>query len=330
MEKIRRFFNNLNEKRSYQIVFFIVSMCVVLGMYLGIRAKISVDKSHEYMVVEDKNLIKCIEDVTINKKELCISGWCFYKNVDSKSNSVQVFLRNITDESDIVWMDTESVIREDINDYYDCEYDYSHTGFAGSRRVSKLDLEEKTYEILLKVSFDDPKGEQDKLRRNKSVTTNLFIKNGKLTAALVDKGSLIETASKELDEVIQSGKLLWYEENQELYIYQYRNKLYWIAGEQFFFRDDNFTRIAFQLDTTRVDKLPTSRVKEGYDWDSRGFVFEENEMLQWNTQPYRVAKCDIPSEYPITWFWTGHYYGEESIWETTLNLDIEMLVDETY
>ena len=32
MEKVKRFFRNFNEKKSYRVVFFVVSMCVILGL----------------------------------------------------------------------------------------------------------------------------------------------------------------------------------------------------------------------------------------------------------------------------------------------------------
>ena len=109
MEKVKRFFRNFNEKRSYQIVFFVVSMCVVLGSYIGLREIIATVKSHEYTIIEDRYFVKYIENVEVVEEKLSISGWCFYRNVDSSKNEIQVFLQNINNEEDIIWLDTELI-----------------------------------------------------------------------------------------------------------------------------------------------------------------------------------------------------------------------------
>lgn len=320
MEKVKGFFRNFNEKRSYQIVFFVVSMCTILSLYAGVRVRIITNKAHEYTIVEDKSLIKYVEEAYVDGNALKISGWCFNKGVNSNNQEIQVFLRNLEDENDVVWMDVERVKRDDVNDYYECSYDYSQTGFEARANVRKLDLQKKNYEIFLKVSYSREEGENTKVA--KTVSSKRYVVEGALTALepRVDKEP-VRTTSIELNTIFDNGQLLLYREDFDIYVYQYEGKLYWVAGEKFFFEEDATTYIQYQLDTSRIDKLPKSRLENEWYWDNIGFNFEEYEITEKEFAPYRVAVKDIPTEYPVLCFWTG-YYVNTWVWEEYLNLDI--------
>ena len=51
MEKIRQFFRDLSEKKSYQVIYFVISMCIVMGGYFCISAKV------------DKMIVPCKDDL---------------------------------------------------------------------------------------------------------------------------------------------------------------------------------------------------------------------------------------------------------------------------
>lgn len=331
MEKVKRFFRELNEKRAYQVVFFVVSMCVVLGMYANIHNKIVEAKAHTYEVIVDNQVIKNIDKVTVNGNVLEVSGWCFNKNIDSTMTNVQVFLKNMSDGNDVIWMNVKDAIREDIDNYFECEYDYSHSGFVAKKRIRKSDIENNNYEIFVKLTYidkiDSADGSKEKIVE-KTVSTKRYIKNGSLTAINPkDNIELVKTKSIELNRIMEKGVLLTYRQDVDMYIYQYEGKLYWIAGKEYCFEEDGSTTIQFQLDTTRVDKLPRNRIENEWFWDNNFFVFEENELKNENYYPYRVAFSDIPSQYPITFFWTGYHVNSEWVWIEYLNLEVNRFVN---
>ena len=137
----------------YRIIIFVVSMSVILCAYFGISKIIQTEKEQEYTVGVYNNLIHYIEKAQVTDKELTISGWCFYAGVDSSRNKIQVFLKNVEDETDIVWLDVESVIRTDVDEYFNCEFDYSKTGFDATIKSKKVLLDEKNYEIFIKLTY---------------------------------------------------------------------------------------------------------------------------------------------------------------------------------
>ncbi len=329
MEKVKRFFRNLSEKRSYQIVFFVVSMCVIFGIYFGIRTRMFLIQEHEYTVIDDVKLAKCVEDVSIEKGRIKVTGWCFYKDIDSNKNKVQVFLRNVEDKTDIVWLDVKEMVRDDINAYFDGEVDYSQCGFEASTRTNKLDIGKKTYEIFIKLTYTIDFVQQNNWIENReyiqTVSTKQYLRQGELTALSEENNIAVISASEELNEVINNGLLLVFREDVGMYVYQYKNKLYWVANEAFYFTENGRTYIQYHLYTNRADKLPKARLEAGYSFDNRGFYFEEHELIQEENNPYRVAVYDIPQEYPITYFSTGYYEDSEWIWRENINLNVSAL-----
>lgn len=336
MEKVRQFFRELNEKRSYQVVFFVVSICAVLGMYAGIHARIAFQKSHKFTIVEDKNLLQCIEDVCTDEETVRVSGWSLYKNADTHKTKCQLFLRNINDVEDVIWLDTEKVARNNIDEYFDCEYDYSLSGFEASIASKKLNLEEKDYEIFIKLTYI--KSNASMLQKKKrsidveyetTVSTKRYIIDGKLAVSYGDKeNDPINIASEIMNEVLERGQQLAYNKAGDIYIYQCQDKIYWIAGQNAYFEDDGTTRIQLSYETTRPDKLPKDRVENNWDWDNASFVFEHAEITDDLCGPYRIAVQELPQNYPVTCIGTGYYFNSKLVWEEYLIPNISVFTDQ--
>ena len=124
-----------------------------------------------------------------------------------------------------------------------------------------------------------------------------------------------------LQDVFTKGKLCFYLDDIGIYVYQYDDKLYWIADEKFKFNEDGLTFIQYQIYTSQKDKLPEHRIQHGFD--NLGFYFEEYEYKDENTYPYRVAIQDLPYEYPITSILTGVYNSSEKSWVWSKQFQIE-------
>ena len=207
---------------------------------------------------------------------------------------------------------------------------FGNTGFIGTTRLSKVDIENKNYEILIMLTYcDDTSAVEDKDKNamnKKTVTTNRYVCNGRYTALKpgTDKAPM-RTDSEKLNKVFEEGQLLVYRDDVDMYIYQYENEIYWVAGKSFNFEEDGLTYIQYHLDTTRVDLLPENRVNANKYWDSLRFVFESAECLDEGFYPYRVAVQSIPSEYPVTCFWTGYQIENNWVWREFLNLDIRKI-----
>ena len=89
-----------------------------------------------------------IDMVRVDTQYIAITGWAFVPGQEPNNMAVNVVLQN-TSTQEAIQLPTILVDREDINEHYAEEIDYSKSGFLS--RVNKyfIELEKDSYEILL-------------------------------------------------------------------------------------------------------------------------------------------------------------------------------------
>ena len=89
-----------------------------------------------------------IDMVRVDTQYIAITGWAFVLGQEPNNMAVNVVLQN-TSTQEAIQLPTILVDREDINEHYAEEIDYSKSGFLS--RVNKyfIELEKDSYEILL-------------------------------------------------------------------------------------------------------------------------------------------------------------------------------------
>ncbi len=208
-------------------------------------------------------------------------------------------------------MNMEYTLRQDVNKYFECEYDYSHCGFVAKIEKSKLDLDNKEYQIIIQPDEGGMSG----------IPSSSYISNGKLTHVSKAKSASIETEGTDLENIVDEGKLMAVIPEQHTMIYQYDWKLYWIVEKDTnsFLSNNENAVIQYMIDTTRFDKLPQHRIERGWYWDEMGSNFINYEITdRINCGKYRVYERDIPSDYPVTLIDTGCFENGEWIWRKTI------------
>ncbi|NLJ91163.1 MAG: hypothetical protein GX323_09725 [Clostridiales bacterium] len=299
------------------LVCFILSSIVIV-IFIIINKTLDEIISREYTIVDDIKLINSIENISIEDDDIILKGYAFKLDNNSIGSSISVFLRNV-DTGQEVWFDTEQIERYDVNSYYDCEFDYSNSGFVASASSDKLDKDE-IYEIIINVDYNNNNTDTKKTRR--TVSAQRYIYNEELYAYNpneFDKPDM-DIESELLREVFDNGQLYLYQKDAGMYVYQYMDKLYWIATKDFEFEETGLTYIIYSFYTSQINKLPEDRIQHRFDRLS--FYFEEHEYKDEVTVPYRVAIRDIPSDYPITYMVTGIYDTENEIrvWDKYIHL----------
>lgn len=272
----------------------IVIVCVTIVIDYLIQRAIYLNK---YEVFEDNFAhVFQIDDIEQKDDELVLTGWVFKLEIDSVEDDFEVILYDYNNDKGY-YMDITDVIREDVNEYFLCEYDYSKSGFVASIHSDKLDLDKKNYEVLIR-----PKDVR------KAYKTGTYISNGKMMFAEPESFVAPDVEETGLVEIVNNGVLRVYRPDVGMYVYQYDGKLYWIADEGYEFEDDGSTYVQYLLWTTQEDRLP----RELNNWyqGSMGFYFENGELSDINTGKYRVAVAPLQTEYSVTRTITGYYVNE--------------------
>lgn len=269
-----------------------VLLCAVWGGYIAVKVYVT-DRKIE-IKEDDFSWVYQVDTAETEGKNLVLRGFAFVLDADAVEGAFELVLQDGT-SGKRYFLNMEYTLREDVNEYFFCEYDYRNSGFQATIDTKKLDLAEKDYEVLLRVA-----GKQ------RAYHTGTYLSKGKLMYTNPAEFEPLEVAGTALEEVVECGVLRVYRPDVGMYVYQYDGELYWIAEPEYGFVDEN-TNVQYHLETTQKENLPKKRLENQWYWDNIGFQFTTNEMTGLNFGIYRVAKKALPVEYAIAKIRTGNY-----------------------
>ena len=208
------------------------------------------------------------------------------------------------------------VERSDVNDYFSCGNDYSKCGFTATISLQEINLSKKTYRLAVR---------QDSLHKA-AVLVDIYLSDEGVEYTEPMLSPKLDTEGTDLDRIVKEGVRVVSRPDYDCYVYQYRDKLYWIADEEFAFCNNGLTYIEYQMNTTQIDNLPEERLQNDWLWSNIGDFFESHEITnQMDCGKYRVSVRDIPREYSVTNVCTG-YYDNEWVWRTDFKPNYGMLI----
>ena len=302
-----------------KIIVCLVLSCIVVMVFFAINRALDEKKHREYKIIEDIYLINSVESVIVENDIISINGYAFIQGENAFDNKISVFLRNV-DTKEEVWLKVQEVERQDVDSYFNSEYSYIKSGFFAYTKVKKINIDE-SYEII--INIDKIEKNSDNTVSRITVTTNRYIYNSELyTHNPIDfKIPYIDNKLGLIYEVIANGQLCSNQEDEGIYVYNYKRKLFWITTERFKFDEKGSAYIIYHLHTSHRDKLQEKQTQ--YKYDFLDFDFVDYEYVEETTAPYRIAIRDLPNDYPITYVKTGVYdlVNDESIWIDDFHLD---------
>ena len=287
MKERKSLLKRIEQKKLYQWLIFLILMSIIWITYYLIKEPF-------IKVNDDFSWVCQVDSIEKQEEDIVLSGFAFELGKNAEEKTFEVILYDIETEK-AYYPKMKYSLREDVNDYFLCEYDYTKSGFIATISLKKLNLENKVYEVLLR-----PDG------KKKAYSIGVYYANGEMVFVNPKDFVTLNVEGTDLEKVIEEGVLRVYRPDYGMYVYQYEGDLYWIAEEWYDFVDNN-TYIQFQMNTTQVNKLPKDRIENNWLWSNLGFEFGWKELISWNTGIYRVAKVQLPIKYSITKIWTGNY-----------------------
>lgn len=285
----------LKNGKAFQIVtssIGLVFVAVCLGVYIAGHGAIGIEAD-----TTSRAFCFQIDEASLDGDSLTLTGFTF--RYDHPAGEPTIILRATGEGHDVKLTTTWGLVSPDVNDYFLCDYDYSHVGFTAEGIVDP----DEEYEIMIRWPLSVP------------TSSGVFI--------IANSVHYCPTASftapdisdaPDLKEIVESGTLRVYRPDYHCWVYQKGWSLYWIVEPGFTFEDDGTTLIQYQMWTTQTENLPEKRLAHGNLWDNISGHFEKYE-LSGDFGPYRVMQREIPTEYSVTSIVTGYYKDGEWIWK---------------
>lgn len=297
--------NGLKEQRKMsgklikQWVVCVGLMIIIWGGYFCAISVINKKNDLDKLAADDFSFLFQIDEVVRNE-EIILRGWAFKLDVNSTKKDMDVYLYDIESET-IVYPKTEQVLREDVDEYFSCQYDYSQSGFYAKFSPSKVDVMNKDYEVLI----------ADEVNK-KIYRTGTYIVRGEVSYVHPDVFVSLDVEGNDLENIISNGVLRCYYKDQGVYVYQYDKKLYIIYETSQYVMGDTYHPL--HLYAVQKELLPMERQIEGVRYDNNDFYFGDKEDLLKNYGEYKVAVVDIDKTYDISRVTTGMYSISNKTW----------------
>lgn len=166
------------------------------------------------------------------------------EDTDEKATGLKLLFSELTNKGGKkvhgILANTEITTRNDVNDYFACDHDYSNCGFKASFELSDLDLENGLYRVVFKTD----------LSKKESVTANAYIYKGELSYTNPVQSRSLDVVGTDLEEIVNNGVCLVSRPDYHCDIYQYGWKLYWIVDDGFYFKENGSTTLVYMMGTT--------------------------------------------------------------------------------
>lgn len=248
-----------------------------------------------------------IQIASFNNNEL--TGYCFAYDTDNSKLNFSIEIQDIS-TNEFFTLDTKIHLPSDnIDAYYQCEYDYSNVGFRAT-------VPSTINNFRIYVNWNSIG------RKN----TNLQACNGTIiyTDSSINSISNYNYCSQGLSDWI----LLANDTENDIFIFQKDDVLYWVVGPDFQFSNTNRTQIEYQLWTTQPDLLPEERRINNWNWDNMAFIFEDYEITNdFNLGNYRIAYHKLPNSYSVKYIMTGLYIENKWIYKICFRPNLAQLLD---
>ena len=310
----------MDRKKIIRLTIEISIVIILVVSFFIINEVVKDNKRCTFTFKEDSNFFAYqVDELYVDKEELVFKGWFFelesVQNVQhevNKNNEFGILLYDLDSEKELfndgsfrpakgLECSVDHFKREDVNDYFKCEYDYSNSGFTARIKLNSLNIEEGKYQVVFKPERNEDEG----------ILSSVYIDKGVLRYIDPKDYYPLDIQGTDLEKVVNGGNCLVSRPDFHICVYQYENKLFWIADENYDFEIDGSTYIQFALDTTQYDRLPSDSKEHGWSWSDISGQFEDYEVTDtMNCGRYRVCVRDIPQEYSVYHASTGHYVSE--------------------
>ena len=258
-----------------------------------------------YIAKDDSSQYFCfqIDHVLEENDTVILDGFAFPYNTELNDSDLHIMLLSDAADSVVEANVQAGLKREDIEQYFLCDEDYTYVGFRASVPTEKL-AEKDEYAIYMSWP------------QTKLIFTGVYLTGTDVHYIPLSTFLKPVVEGTDLEPIVRDGILHVYCPDYSCYVYQYEEYLYWIVDKNFNFEEDGGTYLQYQLFTTQIRNLPRKRLRHNWYWDNLSGLFEDYEITdEIDCGRYRVCKRALPKDYSITSILTGYYADDMWIWK---------------
>ncbi len=314
-KELSQLLKKLEGNTLYKIVFFCVTMLLMVGIYMGllthIKGSVFVRTIREADVNEDYEVLSSLSARKDGEK-IILSGWAMKLN--SVTVGISLLVKN-TEKNDSIVLTSNLSERKDVEEYFDPNCDYGTIGYDAELDMERVD-KDSCYEIYVYLTYEKKQENENGVvefdKVSKKVFSGMYLYNGELFRYNPLTFKEPDITDFELKRVIENGTLRSYNSETEVWIYQYEKQIYLITKQEYESMNEREIDVPIMPRTSRVELLPEHRVQYGFD--HIGSYSASDEYKREGVLPYLVVVADLPSKYPITYISMGLYDGESNTW----------------
>jgi len=299
VKKSKMFINHL--------VVCVTLMIIIILSYQFALSNVTkhVNKNHAVsrVAVYDPMVLASVEKVVDEKKEWSFNGWVI--NPGMEISSVYMVLQPINGKTAIA-TDCDLSVRDDVAEHFGLVAIEDSAGFCANMKKRNLEVDE-CYEIFIDISW-----KCDEAEYFTKTSTGQYWYNGMIYRYNPMEFQAPDIDDNEIDMVITDGILKGYDKEQQIWIYQYQNSLYYIMNVKNGTLSEQRLNIPVLIYTSKKDMLPDKRKQYGFD--NLGAYVENNEYQRPGILPYQITKVNIDVKYPVMYIETGVFATDDKNW----------------
>ena len=315
------FWKKIEKNKKLQVLFFCVSMVLLVEVYSALLGLVKGNNINKRKVTSDFSLLNCVEKVFEDKSKLIISGWAL--RVDGVNENISIVLKEVNKENQKV-LSTKMIERNEIAESFGYNEKFGPCGYIAS--VKKKDLEKDTcYEILLFLdSYISIENDEENTRRKETkVFTGKYLYNGNVywyNPLIFEPPNVVD---EYLLEIVHKGKVLTYDKEKKVWIYQYKDNLYWIVSSELIGTLEERVEIPMFTFFSRVDEqvVTLPNLKKIY----KGYYLTEVDYEEKDQEAYFICSMPLSKEHTIYAINTGVYNNSGNrkgwVWRTYVKPD---------
>jgi len=309
-----------SKKMIIQAVICIGLLCVIWGGYYLVNSKIEdvneISRIRKSSVSFSYNMLGEVESIEYKNGNVVMSGWAMQLNAEIAR--VYLILQPV-DGGDAEVIPAEYMTQDIMSKYYMVDEKSDEVRFTAKTSEKKIH-KDMCYELQLWVECEESVADK-KVMLNRKITTGEFFCGGVIRRYNSEVFSEPEITDEELVKVMKQGSLRAYDLENQIWIYQYENKLYYIIKQLEKSLTEADICIPVMPSTSKNELLPEHRQQYGFDhW---GAFTEDESYAREGILPYQVATVEIKEDYPVTYISTGLYDSATQEWIKQFHITLE-------